>query len=51
MAREDDEDPGLPIKLGPCSNGEYEPEPLPPVLRETIGGPGRPASTTPGEPA
>ena len=21
-------DPGLPIKLGPCSNGEYEPEPL-----------------------
>jgi predicted TIM-barrel fold metal-dependent hydrolase len=36
MAREDDEDPGLPIKLGPCSNGEYEPEPLSPVLRETI---------------
>jgi predicted TIM-barrel fold metal-dependent hydrolase len=32
-----DEDPGLPIKLGPCSNGEYDPEdPLPPVLREAI---------------
>ena len=24
-----DGDPGLPIKLGPCPNGEYEPEPLP----------------------
>jgi predicted TIM-barrel fold metal-dependent hydrolase len=32
----EDEDPGLPIKLGPCSNGEYDPEPLPPVLTETI---------------
>ncbi len=32
-----DEDPGLPIKFGPCSNGEYDPEPrLPEVLRETI---------------
>ncbi len=31
-----DEDPGLPIKLGPCSNAEYDPEPLPPVLRETV---------------
>ncbi len=32
-----DEDPGLPIKFGPASNGEYDPEPaLPPVLRETI---------------
>jgi predicted TIM-barrel fold metal-dependent hydrolase len=30
-----DEDPGLPIKLGPCSNAEFDPEPLPPVLRET----------------
>ena len=30
-----DEDPGLPIKLGPVSNGEYDPQPLPPVLRET----------------
>jgi uncharacterized protein len=34
-----DEDPGLPVKLGPCSNGEYDPEdPLPPVLREAIRG-------------
>ena len=24
-----DDDPGLPIKLGPASNGEYDPEPLP----------------------
>jgi predicted TIM-barrel fold metal-dependent hydrolase len=31
-----DEDPGLPITFGPCSNGEYEPEPLPPVLEETV---------------
>ena len=31
-----EEDPGLPIKFGPCSNGEYEPEPLQPVIRETI---------------
>ena len=32
-----DEDPGLPIKLGPCSNAEYDPEPeLPLVLRETV---------------
>jgi predicted TIM-barrel fold metal-dependent hydrolase len=33
----DDEDPGLPIKFGPCSNAEYDPEPvLPEVLQETI---------------
>ena len=32
-----DEDPGLPIEFGPCSNGEYDPEPtLPPVLREAV---------------
>jgi predicted TIM-barrel fold metal-dependent hydrolase len=32
-----DDDPGLPIEFGPCSNGEYDPEPvLPPVLRETV---------------
>jgi predicted TIM-barrel fold metal-dependent hydrolase len=31
-----DEDPGLPIKFGPCSNAEYDPEPLPPVIEETI---------------
>ena len=33
--RWDEDDPGLPIKFGPCSNAEYDPEPtLPPVLRE-----------------
>jgi predicted TIM-barrel fold metal-dependent hydrolase len=32
----DDEDPGLPIKFGPCSNGEYDPEPLSPVITEAI---------------
>ena len=31
-----DEDPGLPIKFGPCSNAEYDPKPLTPVVRETI---------------
>jgi predicted TIM-barrel fold metal-dependent hydrolase len=31
-----DDDPGLPIKFGPCSNGEYQPEPLTPVITETI---------------
>jgi len=32
-----DDDPGLPVEFGPCSNGEYDPEPfLPPVLNETI---------------
>jgi uncharacterized protein len=31
-----DEDPGLPIKFGPCSNAEYEPEPLSPVITETV---------------
>src|SRR5712691_5402802 len=31
-----DEDQGLPIKLGPCSNAEYDPQPLAPVLIETI---------------
>ena len=36
MAGWRDEDPGLPIKFGPCSNGEYEPEPLSPVITETI---------------
>ena len=29
-----DEDPGLPIAFGQCSNGEYEPEPITPVRRE-----------------
>lgn len=29
-----DEDAGLPIAFGQCSNGEYEPEPVTPVRRE-----------------
>jgi len=31
-----DDDEELPIKFGPCSNGEYDPQPLSPVVRETI---------------
>jgi hypothetical protein len=31
-----DGDPGLPIGFGPCSNGEYDPLPRSPVVRETI---------------
>ncbi|MGQ0668665.1 MAG: amidohydrolase family protein, partial [Actinomycetota bacterium] len=31
-----EEDPGLPIKFGPCSNAEYDPEPLSPVVAEAI---------------
>jgi uncharacterized protein len=31
-----DDDPGLPIKFGPCSNGEFDPQPLTPVVEETI---------------
>jgi uncharacterized protein len=31
-----EEDPGLPIKLGPASNGEYDPVPLGPVPLEAI---------------
>lgn len=34
--RWDDEDPGLPIKFGPCSNDEYEPPALTEIVRETI---------------
>jgi predicted TIM-barrel fold metal-dependent hydrolase len=33
---EESGDPGLPIKFGPCSNGEYVPAPLSPVEREAI---------------
>jgi predicted TIM-barrel fold metal-dependent hydrolase len=29
-----DDDPGLPIKLGPCSNGEFLPAPASPFTRE-----------------
>ena len=35
MARADD-DPGLPIKVGPCSNGEYLPVPPSPVVVEAM---------------
>ena len=35
MPPESDE-PGLPIKFGPCSNGEYVPAPLTAVEREAI---------------
>ncbi|HYX83470.1 MAG TPA: amidohydrolase family protein [Gaiellales bacterium] len=34
--RADEDDPGLPIKFGPCSNGEYVPAPLSAVEREAI---------------
>ncbi|HMF82451.1 MAG TPA: amidohydrolase family protein [Acidimicrobiia bacterium] len=33
---DDDADRELPIKLGPCSNGEYVPPPMTPVEAETI---------------
>jgi hypothetical protein len=36
MAAWDDEDPGLPIKLNPCSNGEFVPEAPTPLVRETV---------------
>src|SRR5687767_5142139 len=36
MSRIDDEDPGLPIKLDPCSNGEFVAPPASPVVREAI---------------
>jgi uncharacterized protein len=35
-SRRVDDDPGLPIKLGPCSNGEYDPQPLSEVAAETV---------------
>jgi uncharacterized protein len=31
-----EEDPGLPIKFGPCSNAEYDPQPLSPIVRDAI---------------
>jgi uncharacterized protein len=34
--REDDDGLELPIKLGPCSNGEYDPVPLGTVAREAM---------------
>ena len=36
MTNWEDEDPGLPIKFGPCSNAEYDPAPLTPVMKETV---------------
>jgi hypothetical protein len=35
MAKYDDVDPGLPIKLGPVSNGEFLPPPASPLVKET----------------
>jgi predicted TIM-barrel fold metal-dependent hydrolase len=32
----DQDDPGLPIKLHPCSNGEFVPPPPTPVVREAV---------------
>ena len=34
--RHDEDDPGLPIKLHPCSNGEYDPPPPTEVVREAV---------------
>lgn len=36
MARPEPSDPGLPIKLEPCSNGEHLPPPAKPLIRKTI---------------
>ena len=36
MAHADPPDPGLPLKLEPCSNGEYIPEPASRIVRRTI---------------
>jgi uncharacterized protein len=36
MGWDQDHDPGLPLQLGPCSNGEYLPPPLTAVRREAM---------------
>ncbi|MGE3835903.1 MAG: amidohydrolase family protein [Acidimicrobiia bacterium] len=36
MARRHDDDPGLPLKLGPCSNGEHDPFPTTALVREAM---------------
>ncbi|MGI9595051.1 MAG: amidohydrolase family protein [Acidimicrobiales bacterium] len=36
MARQEPPDPGLPIKLEPCGNGEFVPRPATPLARETV---------------
>ena len=48
----DDDDPGLPIKFGPCSNAEYDPEPvLPRSFGRRSAGPEPRARRTPGSSA
>jgi hypothetical protein len=42
----EDEDPGLPVKLNPCSNGEFVPEPPTPLVREAVRRARRDAETT-----
>jgi hypothetical protein len=36
VSRRDDDDPGLPLKLWPCSNGEFVPPPLDTFRREAM---------------
>ena len=36
MAQPESDDPGLPLKLEPCSNGEYVPSPASSIVRRTI---------------
>ena len=36
MARAEPPDPGLPIKLEPCGNGEFVPPPVTPMVREVL---------------
>src|SRR5262245_24206620 len=36
MGWQEDRDPGLPLQLGPCSNGEYLPPPLSDLRREAM---------------
>jgi uncharacterized protein len=36
VRRSHDDDPGLPIELGPCSNGEFDPRPPGAVAQEAI---------------
>ena len=36
MARPDPTHPGLPLKLEPCSNGEYVPSPASSIVKRTI---------------
>lgn len=36
VAKPEAPDPGLPIKLEPCGNGEFAPQPATPLVRETV---------------